>query len=160
MVRRVSHIATTGRPRKYKTEAELVKAIDGYFDACDSRIKTFVDKDGNETTALVPEPYTMSGLAYAIGLDRWQLVEYAKHDAFYPTIANSRGRVERDMERRLYETPNQAGIIFGLKNYGWRDTQEVRQTNVDEQVVIYRPEKLDAIDIDNGLPEPKDGTQQ
>jgi hypothetical protein len=47
------------------------------------------------------------------------------------------------MERRLYETSNQAGIIFGLKNnYSWRDQSEQTVTNKGEQTVIYRPEKL------------------
>lgn len=132
-----------GAPRLYKTREALQEAIDGFFLACDSRIKTFVDKDGNETTALVPAPYTISGLALAIGMDRSRLIEYGNNDEFYDTIKRAKQMCEADMERRLYETSNQAGIIFGLKNnYAWRDQSEQTVTSKGEQTVIYRPEKL------------------
>lgn len=134
-----------GQPRAIKTKEELQKRIDKYFNDCDSRIKTFVDKDGNETTALVPQPYTMSGLAMSIGLDRARLLNYEREETkeYYYTIKLARQRVEADMERRLYETSNQAGIIFGLKNnYGWRDERVIESTVKQESTVIYRPEKL------------------
>jgi DNA-packaging protein gp3 len=150
-----------GRPRLYGTGDELRKAIDKYFNDCDSRIKTIWDKDGNETNMVVPAPYTISGLCLAIGMDRNQILEYAEHDEYSYHIKYARDRCIADVERRLLETSNQAGAIFWLKNNAfYRDTQEVRQTNVAEQTVIYRPEKLpDIVDgeiADKGLPEPKD----
>lgn len=161
MTRNLSHIARTGRPRLYKTQQELDKLIAGYFNDCDSRIKTTMNKDGDELTMLVPAPYTLSGLALYLGMDRHQLMEYEQHDEFHHSIRLARLKIAADMERRLYETPNQAGIIFGLKNnYGWRDTQEIRQTNVEETTHIYRPEKLpepvEGEITGKGLPEPKE----
>lgn len=135
--------ATRGQPRSYKTGAELQAAIDKFFLECDSRLKTFVDKDGTEVTARVPAPYTISGLAMALHMDRARLIEYQEHDEYYYAIKEARQKCEADMERRLYETSNQAGIIFGLKNnYGWRDQSEQTVTSKAEQTVIYRPEKL------------------
>ena len=134
-----------GRPLAFETPEALQEAIDSYFLKCDSRLKTFVDKEGNETTALVPEPYTMSGLALSIGIDRRTLMEYKDNERkpFSHTVKLARDRVQADMERRLYETSNQAGIIFGLKNnYGWRDERIVESTVKQESTVIYRPEKL------------------
>lgn len=132
-----------GKPRTYPSEEALAEAIEAYFDRCDSRIKTFVDKDGNETTALVPEPYTVSGLGYAIGMDRAQLIEYGNNELYHNTIKSAKRRIEADLERRLLETSNQTGVIFALKNNnGWRDQTEQTVTNKGEQTVIYRPEKL------------------
>lgn len=153
-------VKETGRPLKYDSPEALERAVSKYFDDCDSRLKTFVDKDGNETTALVPQPYTMAGLAYSIGVDRNTITNYQKQDYLGPIILDAKRRVEADMERRLYETSNQAGIIFGLKNnYGWRDEQQITSTNKTETTVIYRPEKLpEPIEgeiVDKGLPEPK-----
>jgi hypothetical protein len=136
-------IAPEGKPRKYKTREELQKVVDDYFNTNDSRLKTFVDKDGNETTALVPAPYTISGLARAIGLDRAQIIEYGNNQEYYNVIKDARLRCQADVERRLLETSNQAGAIFWLKNNaGWRDEQIIDSTNRTETTVIYRPEKL------------------
>jgi hypothetical protein len=132
-----------GAPRRYETAEALQAAIDQFFNQCDSRLKTFVDKDGNETTALVPSPYTISGLALAIGLDRARLIEYGNNDEFYNVVKAARQRCEADIERRLLESSNQAGAIFWLKNNAqWRDQTEQTVTSKGEQTVIYRPEKL------------------
>jgi hypothetical protein len=50
------------RPLKFKTAKELQAKIDEYFDECDNRIKTVVDRDGNESTFNWAAPYTIAGL--------------------------------------------------------------------------------------------------
>lgn len=95
---------------KYKTEQQFQQAVDKYFVDC--------DKEGR--------PYTMSGLALALGIDRVTLVRYGDKDLFAPLVKKAKARVEQQLEENLYRLGNNSGIIFNLKNnYGWRDQVEV-----------------------------------
>jgi excinuclease UvrABC nuclease subunit len=117
-----------GQPPKYTDPDVMAKKIDEYFDYCDNRVKTFY-KDGQEIIANVPAPYTMSGLARALGMSRLSLINYSKKEDYFNTINNARERVQEDIETRLLETSNQAGAIFNLKNnFGWRDKTEQEVT--------------------------------
>lgn len=117
-----------GRPMKYKTDKELSETIDDYFDHCDNRLKEIHTKEGEVVAINHPEPYTVSGLAYYLGVDRETLLNYSKNDMFFGTIKAAKQRVQMDVERRLMETSNQAGAIFNLKNnFGWKDKSEVDQ---------------------------------
>ena len=99
---------------KYKTEKELEKAINEYFDKCDKKEK----------------PYTMTGLALSLGIDRTTLINYGKRDLFSTLIKNAKAKVEEQLEESLYRLGNNSGVIFNLKNnYGWRDTVEVKNDN-------------------------------
>ena len=111
---------------KYKTQEQLQEGIDAYFAKC--------DEDGR--------PYTMSGLALALGLDRKTLVNYSERDLFSTQIKNAKAKVEEQLEESLYRLGNNSGIIFNLKNnYGWADKTE--------QVVTQE----NRINIINTLPE-------
>ena len=102
-----------GRPLKYKSVAEMQKAIDRYFDTC--------DKEGR--------PYTVTGLAMELDLDRRSLVNYSERDEFFPTIKKAKARVEQYIEEHMYSA-NVTGLIFNLKNnFGWVDRQEIEQHN-------------------------------
>jgi hypothetical protein len=71
-------------------------AIQTYFDECDPHIIKHMEATGfnerGETMwgerSIMSEqrPYTMSGLARAIGLDRKSLLNYKKRDEFFPSI--------------------------------------------------------------------------
>lgn len=103
-----------GRPVKYKTPEEMQILIDAYF------------KERDETK----EPYTMTGLAIALDMDRKSLVNYAQRDEFFLTIKKAREKVEDYAERSLYRASNVTGIIFNLKNnFSWVDRQEIDQHN-------------------------------
>lgn len=124
-----------GRPLKYKTVAELQKAIDEYFDYCDNRSKSmYVKEMGDNIQISDPAPYTMSGLALALGIDRKTLLSYSYKDIFSPHVKAARNRVEQDVETRLMEGRNQAGAIFNLKNNfdGWKDKTEVDNNHSGE----------------------------
>ena len=96
---------------KYKTEEELQKGIDAYFELCDK-----MDK-----------PYTMTGLALSLGIDRTTLINYGNKDLFSTLVKTAKTRVEEQLEESLYRLGNNSGVIFNLKNnYGWRDTVEVK----------------------------------
>lgn len=102
-------MAKRGRPKKYSEIDIMQQKIDEYFKKCDESNK----------------PYTMSGLALALEMDRRSLLNYSKEDKFFPTIKKARNKVETYVEERLFY-PNATGVIFNLKNnFGWEDKQEL-----------------------------------
>lgn len=104
-----------GRPLKYKTVDELEIAITNYFENCDRH----------------HEPYTITGLALALDIDRKTLINYEKRDEFFHTIKKAKLRVENYLEKRLINDNSTTGIIFNLKNnFDWKDKQEIEHSGV------------------------------
>ncbi len=102
-----------GRPPKYKTKEEMQERIDKYFNECDNK----------------HEPYTVTGLAMALDIDRRTLLNYSDKDEFFPTIKKAKLRVENYLEKRLINDSSTTGIIFNLKNnYDWKDKQEIEHS--------------------------------
>lgn len=112
----------TGRPLKFKNEAELKKAVDAYFADCVAKEK----------------PKTMCGLALALGVDRRTLVNYSNNEEFFLTIKEARQIVEEQNEEMLVTgRGNATGIIFNLKNnFGWVDKSEVDNRVVLKQALV------------------------
>ena len=107
-----------GRKKLYSSANEMQKIIDKYFIECDEKGK----------------PYTMSGLAYALDMDRKSLLNYSKDEKFLPTIKKAKLKIEQQLEESLYRLGNNSGIIFNLKNnYGWKDQVEI---NKEENGII------------------------
>lgn len=99
-----------GRPPKYTNVEEIEELIEEYF-----RLK---DAQG--------DPYTITGLAIALGMSRQQLIEYQARDEFHDAIKTARERCHEYAEKYLYSGKAVAGAIFSLKNnYGWKDKTEV-----------------------------------
>ena len=100
---------------KCKTEEELQKGIEAYFNMCDEKEK----------------PYTMTGLALSLGIDRITLINYGKRDLFFTLVKEAKERVQAQLEENaLMGKSNSTFTIFNLKNnYGWRDTVEVKNDN-------------------------------
>jgi hypothetical protein len=92
-----------GRPFKY-TREELKVAVDNYFN---EEIKP-----------------TLAGLALALDIDRQTLYNYAEVDELFDIIKKARERVEAKYEQRLIYESNPTGVIFALKNMGWKDKTE------------------------------------
>lgn len=110
-----------GRPLKYQSVEDMQRDIDKYFAECDEKGK----------------PYTVSGLAYAIGTNRQTLINYEERDEFIDTIKGAKAKIEIFNEEMLYDrnTPT-TGVIFNLKNnYGWKDKQEI-EAEVNSSVNI------------------------
>ena len=104
--------------KKYKDEKELSILIDKYFKDCD-------DSD---------KPYTMSGLAYALDIDRTTLINYGEDKLFSTLIKKAKNRVQAQLEENaLMGKGNSTFTIFNLKNnYGWKDNIDAKvETNVD-----------------------------
>lgn len=106
---------------KYKTQEELQKGIDKYFKDCDKNEK----------------PYTMSGLAYSLGIDRVTLINYGKRDLFFTQIKDAKAKVQTQLEENaLMGKGNAVFTIFNLKNnYGWTEKQEI-EANTKNKVTI------------------------
>ena len=134
-------MSKVGRPRKFESVEAMSAAIEAYFDKCDEREKTVVNKDGSITHVSYPMPYTMSRLAETIGISRQGLLDYKNRTddygkEFLDTIKAAREHVECNLEERLYDGVGYGpGHIFGLKNnYNWRDTHN---HNVKGNVAIH-----------------------
>ena len=103
------------RPKLYNSVEQMEKDIEKYFIECDQKEK----------------PYTMSGLAYALDMDRKSLLNYSKDEKFFPTIKKAKEKVEQQLEENaLMGKANSTFTIFNLKNnFYWKDTVEVNNTN-------------------------------
>lgn len=142
-----------GRPLKFKNAKELQEKIDAYFRDCDSHVEEITEyveardskgvlkKDKNGLNYLVEvthkvktkqRPYTITGLAVALGTNRSTLVNYEEREEFFDTIKNAKEKIHNFTEERLYDA-HPAAVIFNLKNnYGWKDKTEVEQENTGE----------------------------
>ncbi len=120
------HHLNGGRPLIYEDPEQLKEAIDEYFAHCDARIQQVYDKKSGSVIEIInPEPYTMAGLAYSLGIDRRTLLDYSNKEAFYSHVKKGRDKVQLDVERRLMEG-QATGAIFNLKNnFGYVDKTEV-----------------------------------
>lgn len=96
---------------KYKNIKDLQKGIDKYFQECDEKEK----------------PYTMSGLALSLGIDRKTLINYGERDSYSTLIKKAKQKVECQLEENaLMGKSNSTFTIFNLKNnYGWKDNMEL-----------------------------------
>ena len=96
-----------GRSKIYTKVEDLEKDIDNYFKQCDKNKK----------------PYTLSGLAFTLDMDRKTIYNYSKDDKFFPTIKKAKARIEQQLEENaLMGKGNPTFTIFNLKNnYGWKD---------------------------------------
>lgn len=114
---------------KYKTEEELSKGIEEYFEDCKKREK----------------PYTMSGLANWLGIDRKTLLNYSYKDMFSPLVKKAKERVQQQIEENYLDgTFNTTAAIFNLKaNFKWDDGNKV-QVNINQP----KTEKVEDV-VDN-----------
>jgi len=122
-----------GRPPKFSDLDALKMAIDSYFAAQSKANK----------------PYTITGLALALGTSRETLLDYEKTYADRTDIENAKEysdaikeakmRCHEWVEDYLFTGKNQVGAIFNLKNnYGWRDKSELEHSGgLQVQVVNY-----------------------
>ena len=97
-----------GRPRLYNSPEEMQVLITKYFNDCKNR----------------DVPYTLAGLAVALGMDRISLYNYSKRDEYFNTIKKAKDIVAQAWEEHAFIKGN-AGSIFVMKNYGYTDRQEV-----------------------------------
>lgn len=111
-------MAERGRPRAFNSVEELESKINDYFEYCNKENK----------------PYTMSGLAYYLDVDRKTIVNYTKEEEYFPTIKKARDRVQMQLEENaLMNISNSTFTIFNLKNnFDWKDRIETNTENFEQ----------------------------
>ncbi len=113
-----------GRPLKFETVEILQALINDYF-------------------AVTPkEEYAITGLAVHLDTDRQTLVDYQGRPEFTDTIKRAKNKIELAYELRLIRRGN-AGDIFALKNFDWKDKTEQELTGGDGQALfpaVYLPQ--------------------
>ncbi len=109
-----------GQPPKYEKAEVMQVKIAKYFKECpDVRLVPVGFK-----LVEVPCP-TITGLVLYLGFcDRASFYDYEKRKEFSHTIKTARSFMEREYEN-LLRAGNCTGAIFALKNFGWKDKQEL-----------------------------------
>lgn len=106
-----------GRPLKFATPEELASVIDKHL------------KDTPQ------EELTLTGLCLAIGTSRGVLDEYKKREGYEDIVTRAKLYVEHAYEVSLRKN-SRSGDIFGLKNFGWKDKQELEHTGADGGPIV------------------------
>ena len=113
-----------GRPKKYRNCLDLDMDAEVYFESC------IYEDDGDYIKRKEPIPFTITGLAMALSMDRDSLLNYGKDKDFFGTVKRHKLRVENDYELSLRKRGT-AGEIFGLKNFGCHDKRLNEHTGKD-----------------------------
>lgn len=96
-----------GRPPIWDDPVKFAQEVDKYFE-----------------TDKTP---TWTGLALHLGFEsRQSLEDYKKREGFLTPIKKALLRIENQYEKALLKG-NPGGPIFALKNFNWKDKQEVDQ---------------------------------
>ena len=160
-----------GRPFKFTHSDDFKLAVNAYFDSCDPHVvDKFVDGGINQQgetiwlkrAVMTPQrPYTLSGLARALGVDRSTLLNYQDPEHYSEEISEdvrqsiistlklARARCEEYAESQLFEG-NANGAKFNLTNNYDRWTDKTVQeheggffgTGGRLEVEIVNPEPL------------------
>lgn len=155
----------------FKSVEELDMAIQLYFDKCDPHVEehmvaTGVNNNGETmfaTRAVLTEqkPYTMSGLARALGIDRATLLDYSRKEKFSRSIEAAKARCQEYAEGQLFG-PYANGAKFNLVNnyqgkyVPWADKQSVDHTTKDQPIPLLAGLAPKELEVDDGGTAPAD----
>lgn len=97
-----------GCPLKFKTKQSLEKKISAYFKECDERTMTVLTKLGTFVEVPNPRPYTVTGLAVALGTTRETLLDYERMrrkdtDLLKSIVSGKSEKKHTDQERKYAE---------------------------------------------------------
>lgn len=125
-----------GKKRIYQTPEQLQTVIDKYFESCEGiRFNKYghpvTDTDGQVVTVVV-RPYTISGLANAIGVSTYVLRHYRVNaamgnipPAFAAVIDEAKQKVQQYAEEALYDMNSQRGAQFVMQaGFYWNTRKE------------------------------------
>ena len=154
-----------GRSPLFPTPEKLQAAIDKYFTDCDKKIiiKQVVQK-GVVVEVPVPTPYTVAGLAAALGTTRASILRYAtgEHPTFKdPEKSREYRNIIAHAKARIEESNVTAGLIGAhdsriaalnlASNFGYsekssqEDPQEARAKLLAELVQALPPDLISAL---------------
>ena len=74
---------------------------------------------------------TLAGLAVALHIDRQTLYNYEKREKYFDIIKKARDKVLAIYEHRLIYSSQPTGVIFALKNMGWKDRSDITTNDKD-----------------------------
>lgn len=130
-----------GRPPYFESVEDLQGLIDSFFKECAP--KKFTNPDTQEDVIIDGVHPTITGLAYFLGFEsRQSFYDYEGKEEFSYTIKRARLAIESNYEQALFGK-NAAGPIFALKNFGWKDKQEIKHEGIPDptfHVRIAKPE--------------------
>lgn len=134
--------AKAGRPPKYNNADDLAFKIEQYFEYVKGEFEEIESLDPMTFKTIIikhwirePERITINGLALFLGFEsRQSLYDYKEKKQFSYSIKRALTKIEQQYENQLFER-NPAGAIFALKNFGWRDKQEIDHTSKGESIV-------------------------
>ncbi len=125
-----------GKHRKYESPAELEKRVEEYFNSCMGCAYTKdgkIIRDENGVPVKVQiKPFTMSGLAYHIGLStktlsRYELTSRAGNipQEYADIVLRARQRIETYAEEQIYTKDGSRGAQFVLSSsFKWMTPRE------------------------------------
>lgn len=123
---------SAGRPPIFSNPEDLEKQVEEYFERC--RIKD----DGLGSIIDYGDTVSITGLAFYLGFEsRQSFYDYEQKPEFSYTIKRARLRVEMFYEKAL-TSAKPTGAIFALKNFGWKDTQEIKH-NIQRGIMNLDP---------------------
>ena len=104
-----------GRPPIFTDPKEMDRLVDEYVALCR-------EKD---------EPILWLGMVLHLGFScRQSMDSYAEKPEFLGSVKRAKAIIEHEYEKRLVAQGN-AGSIFALKNFGWKDKHETELTGAD-----------------------------
>ena len=95
-----------GRPLRFETVEQLKKELDSYFKKTPK------------------EEWTMTGLCLVLEIDYQTLINYSRKEEYFEPIKIAKLKVHNEYEKSLRKN-GRTGDIFALKNFGWKDRQEI-----------------------------------
>lgn len=112
----------------------LGECISGYFkyiegdyhtEQVTAKTKTGEETRDEKVWDREPEPPTLSGLAYYLGLNsREAFVDYELNGKYGTVLKRARLRIEAEYEKKLHYQ-SAAGAIFALKAMGWNERSDI-----------------------------------
>ena len=144
--------ATMGRPLLYTDVKVMAKDIKAYFKKCDDfkqkkMVFLGVQEGHMEKEVAAPRPYTVEGLANALGMDRHTLLDYEGKADFSTTIKEAKRKVLiQKIERGNLGEGSPDFIKFDLKNnFGYIDKVHTDNTNRGDEPVD--PLDVESLDV-------------
>lgn len=149
---------------RWVSPQQLQKKIDAYFESCIGYLydwkthEILVDKDGNYERGLV-KPYTTTGLAMAIGVNRSMLLGYSEDEinalgvpmdddyegpTYGEIVRLARDRIQEFAETKLYERDGFNGGKFVLDtSFNWVGRREAAEIERIKRELDMRERELD-----------------
>lgn len=143
----MKNVNVGGRPKKYTSVKRMQEDINAYFNSCfeeDLKYNSETEKyepklDYNgKIIKIQTKPFTITGLANALGMNRETLLRYQKDEKFYDTITRAKQIVEQYVEERLFDRDGVNGAKFNLINNfkNWSDKQEFDTASTNRIEII------------------------